>query len=163
MTRQMSDLETLLQHLIAEHRKLIDAMNEQQSAMKRLNLPEMEAAMAEQESLRLRIGSLDLRRRSLVQQVALAMKLAGEPSLQRIASADKQRGPALLKLRDELREVMLEAQSRTHIVGKLAGAVLGHLNTVVRAIAGTVEQAGVYNRSGLPQMSARIGAMEAVG
>jgi hypothetical protein len=45
----------------------------------------------------------------------------------------------------------------------LAGAVLGHLNTVVRLIAGAVEQAGVYTKQGVPQVSARIGVIEAVG
>ena len=48
------------------------------------------------------------------------------------------------------------------VVG-LAGAVLGHLNTVVRLIAGAVERAGIYTKSGVPQVSNRIGVMEAVG
>ena len=42
-------------------------------------------------------------------------------------------------------------------------ALLGHLNTVVRLIAGAVERAGVYTKTGAPQMSNRIGVMEAVG
>jgi hypothetical protein len=41
--------------------------------------------------------------------------------------------------------------------------VLGHLNVAVRALSGAVQQAGVYTKTGLPKVSGRIGAMEAVG
>jgi hypothetical protein len=37
------------------------------------------------------------------------------------------------------------------------------LNTVVRLIAGAVEQAGVYTKTGSPKVSGRIGVLEAVG
>jgi hypothetical protein len=53
--------------------------------------------------------------------------------------------------------------SRTKVSGKVAGAVLGHLNTVVRLLAGAVERAGVYTKDGIPRVSGRIGIMEAVG
>ena len=49
------------------------------------------------------------------------------------------------------------------MAGRLASAVLGHLNTVVRLLAGAVEKAGLYTKQGIPQVSARIGVMEAVG
>ena len=69
----------------------------------------------------------------------------------------------LLKLRDELKKTIEQIQTRTHIAGRFAGAVLGHLNTVVRLIAGAVERAGIYTKNGVPQVSNRIGVMEAVG
>jgi hypothetical protein len=37
------------------------------------------------------------------------------------------------------------------------------LNTVVRLLAGAVEKAGLYTKHGVPQVSSRIGVMEAVG
>ena len=64
---------------------------------------------------------------------------------------------------DDLRATMNEVARRSGIAGRLANAVLGHLNTAVRLIAGAVEQAGVYSKSGSPQIPVRIGAMEAVG
>ena len=41
--------------------------------------------------------------------------------------------------------------------------MLGHLNTVVRLLAGAVERAGVYTKDGIPRVASRIGIMEAVG
>jgi hypothetical protein len=69
----------------------------------------------------------------------------------------------LLKLRAELKDVINRVQARTHVAGKLASAVVGHLNTVVRLLAGAVEKAGLYTKQGIPQVSSRIGVMEAVG
>jgi hypothetical protein len=72
-------------------------------------------------------------------------------------------GPMLLKLRQELKAVIGQVQTRTHVAGRLASAVVGHLNTVVRLLAGAVEKAGLYTKQGIPQVSSRIGVMEAVG
>jgi hypothetical protein len=69
----------------------------------------------------------------------------------------------LLKLREELRSLIGQVATKNHIVGKLAAAVLGHLNTAIRLVAGVVEHAGLYTRNGVPRMAARIGVMEAVG
>jgi len=83
------------------------------------------------------------------------------------ASAHPELQPAsrnsLLKLRDELRDLAARITARTHVAGRLAGAVLGHLNTVVRLLAGAVEKTGVYTKQGVPRVSSRIGVMEAVG
>ena len=59
---------------------------------------------------------------------------------------------------------MVEATAaRTHVAGRVATAVLGHLNTVVRLVAGAVEKAGLYTKNGVPRVSSRIGVMDAVG
>ena len=58
---------------------------------------------------------------------------------------------------------MQQISNRVTVAGRLAGALLGHLNTAVRLIAGAVEQAGLYTRDGSPKVSGRIGVMEAVG
>jgi hypothetical protein len=68
-----------------------------------------------------------------------------------------------MKLRDELKAAIQSVQKRSNIAGKVASAVLGHLNTVVRLLAGAVEKAGLYTKQGIPQVSSRIGVMEAVG
>ena len=58
---------------------------------------------------------------------------------------------------------MRKVADRSFVANKVASAVLGHLNTIVRLLAGAVERAGVYTKHGVPKVSARIGAMEAVG
>ncbi len=49
------------------------------------------------------------------------------------------------------------------MAAKLSAAVLGHLNTAVRLVAGAIERAGVYTRTGSPKVAARIGNMDAIG
>jgi hypothetical protein len=131
--------------------------------MRRLDARGIAESSATQEASRLRIAQLEARRRAVVAQIAATLKLEGSPSLAAVASAMPQMKPRLLDLRDQLRSLMQRVSSRVTIAGRLCGAILGHLNTVVRLIAGAVEQAGLYTRSGVPRVSRRIGVMEAVG
>jgi hypothetical protein len=66
-------------------------------------------------------------------------------------------------LRTQLKDLVQQVATRAQISNKLAGAVLGHLNTVVRLLAASIEKAGLYTKNGIPKMSARIGVMEAIG
>ena len=161
--RQLTELEVTLQQLTAEYNRLMKHMDAHQAAMKSFDLPAMDAAAHQQEASRLRIGMLENKRKNLVNQIGKLLKHDGQLTITRIAEMNPQRGPLLMKLRDELKSTIQQASAKSHIAGKLAGAVLGHLNTVVRLLAGSVENAGVYSKHGVPQVSARIGVMEAVG
>ncbi|HEV2293624.1 MAG TPA: flagellar export chaperone FlgN [Tepidisphaeraceae bacterium] len=162
--RQLTELEVTLQQLTAEHHRLIKHMDAHQAAMKAFDLGAMDTAAHQQEAARLRIGMLENKRKTLVGQISQLLKHEGAPlTITRIAELNPQRGPLLMKLRDELKTTIQQTTAKSHIAGKLAGAVLGHLNTVVRLLAGSVENAGVYSKHGVPQVSARIGVMEAVG
>ncbi len=161
--RQLTELEVSLQQLTAEYNRLIKHMDAHQIAMKSFDLGAMDAAAHQQEASRLRIGTLENKRKSLVNQIGKLLKHEGQLTVTRIAELNPQRGPLLMKLRNDLRSTVQQAAAKSHIAGKLAGAVLGHLNTVVRLLAGSVENAGVYSKHGVPQVSARIGVMEAVG
>jgi hypothetical protein len=164
MSRTLLDLESILQQLIVEHRKLLKHVETHQNAMKTMALDAMDQAANLQEASRLRIATLENQRRALVVQLANQQKLQVEDlTISRLALCFPQRGQSLLSLRDELKKTIVQIQQRTHIAGKLAGAVLGHLNTVVRLISGAVERAGIYTKNGVPQVSSRIGMMEAVG
>ena len=161
--RQATELETVLQSLIGEHEKLLKQLDAQSAAMKVLDSTAMDDARQAQESIRLRIGSLETRRKLLVQQIALSLKLDGNTTMVKLADALPAFRAKLLDLRSKLRELMQQVSSRAQVSGRIAGAVLGHLNTVVRLIAGAVEQAGVYTKTGSPKVSGRIGVLEAVG
>jgi hypothetical protein len=123
----------------------------------------MENIITLQESTRLRIATLDTKRRNLAIQIGKLVRLQGEPTLAELCQAFPARALPLRHLRDDLRRLVEAIQTKTTVGARLAGAVLGHLNTAVRLIAGAVEQAGVYTRNGTPRVSARIGAIEAVG
>lgn len=165
--RQLTDLENILQALIGEHERLLRHLDVQHAAMKKLDARAMDDAAAQAESARLRIVTLDTRRKQLVTQLAQLLRVDGQPTLARIAeampAAQAQSKKKLLDLRDKLKALVSHAASRAQLSGKLAGSVLGHLNTVVRLLAGAVEQAGIYTKHGTPRVSSRIGVMEAVG
>ena len=123
----------------------------------------MEELAGTQEACRLRIATLETKRKMLVVQIARGAKIFGDVKLDRIAELFPDRKPELLHLKNELQILVKAIADRTRVSGKVAGAVLGHLNTVVRLISGVVEQAGLYTKYGVPQVSARIGLLEAVG
>jgi hypothetical protein len=163
MSRQLLELEILVTQLIAEHKKLLANIDVHAQAMKRLDLDAMDDSQSLQEASRLRISTMETKRRMIVGQLARALKIEGDPTLDKIAKYFPVRREYLLKQRAELKGLMNEILNRTSVGGKLAGAVLGHLNTVVRVLAGAVEQAGLYTKHGVPQVAGRIGVMEAVG
>ena len=164
MSRFAAELETVLQLLLNEHRKLLGYLEQQQAAMKKFDLTAMDAARNQQEACRMRVSTLEAKRRVTV--INMAKLLKTDPAtltLTRIAELHPVRKDALLKLRGELKALAAQIEGRVYVAGKLAGAVLGHLNTVVRLLAGAVEKAGLYTKHGIPQVSSRIGVMEAVG
>ena len=163
MSRQILELENLLRALIAEHRRLLGTMDSHQQAMRSFDVKAMEQIASAQEEARLRIATLETKRRMLVIQIARAAKVGGELKMNRLAEMFPAHKTELLQLKNELQELVQAVSRRTQIAGKVAGAVLGHLNTVVRLICGAIEQAGLYTRHGVPQVSARIGMLEAVG
>lgn len=163
MVRQLAELELALQQLITEHRKLLGFVDAQQAAMRVLDLVAMDVAVNGQEACRLRIATIETKRRGIVAVLTRGVKVEQPVTITKLAALYPQRKVALHKLRDELKDVATTITSRTKVAGKLAGAVLGHLNTVVRVLAGAVERAGVYTKHGVPRVSSRIGVMEAVG
>jgi hypothetical protein len=163
MQRQLAELESVLTMLVAEHRRLLTFTDAQQAAMKSVDLTALDAAVNGQEACRLRITTLEVRRRGLVAQLSKGQKVEQPVTITKLADLYPQRRQSLLKLRDELRDVASTISNRTKVASRLAGAVLGHLNTVVRLLAGAVERAGVYTKAGVPRVASRIGIMEAVG
>lgn len=159
----VTELEALLQQMVLEHRKMLVCIDQQQSAMKTLDARAISQVTQQQEAARLRLATLEQRRRILLQQLARMQRLAGEPKIPQLAEHFPQRKPVLMKLRDDLRQVIAEVAARNHGVARLAGAVLGHLNTAVRLLTGAVERSGVYTRQGIPRPAGRIGVIEAVG
>ncbi len=163
MQKEVAQLQLVLQQLIAEHEKLLAHLSNQQSAMKKLDLPSIDQLTGLQDASRMRIAALDGKRKALVNQLAAVLKLQGPTTLARLADSLPQHKQALLSLREKLKAKVTEIATRSTVAGRVAGALLGHLNTVVRLLAGAVEQAGIYTKQGTPQVSARIGVIEAVG
>jgi len=161
--RPILDLEALLRDLIEEHRKLLMCVEIHQSAMQSLNTPAMETSRARQEAARTRIMRLEDRRRNMVMQIARINQLKGEPKIPVIADLYPQRKTQLLNLREELMSAMRKVADRSFVANKVAGAVLGHLNTAMRILASAVGSGGIYTNRGTPKIARRIGMVEAVG
>jgi hypothetical protein len=107
--------------------------------------------------------ALEQRRRAQTMQIARINQLPTEPKIPRLIELYPQRRVQLMKLQMDLQMVMKEIASKSYIASKLASAVLGHLNTAMRILAGAVGGGGVYTQRGVPKMVRRIGVMEAVG
>jgi phosphoserine phosphatase len=163
MSLPTCEVDTILRALIGEHRKLLEQLDAQQAAMAALDIKAMEESARRQEQCRLRIAALETRRKQVVAQMARAMRMQPTATLSELAARDPQRGPGWLKGRDELKALLAQISRRAHIAGKLSATVLGHLNTVVRLLATAVDHAGLYTKTGVPQVARRIGVMEAVG
>ena len=163
MQKEISQLQLLLQQLIIEHDKLLTHLSAQQIAMKKMDLSAIDKLTGLQDATRMRIAALDSKRKTLVNQLALILKIQGTPTLTRLAESIPQHKQNLLTLRNQLKSKVTEVAKNSTIAGGVAGALLGHLNTVVRLLAGAVEKAGLYTKQGTPQVSRRIGVMEAVG
>jgi hypothetical protein len=163
MSRQLLELETILHQLISEHRRLLTHVESHQGAMKAMDMALMNEAAQRQEESRLRIASLESRRHATVAALQTHLRIKEELTLTRLGELIPLRRKALFEMRDELRSLAEQIRHRATVGSRLAGAVLGHLNTVVRVLAGAVEQAGVYTKQGVPRVSARIGVIEAVG
>src|SRR5687768_9197362 len=103
MSRQLAELEMILAQLIAEHDKLLHALDSHQAAMKKLDMKAMDGTGRLQEAARLRILSLETRRKVMVAQMAATMRLAGPPTLLKLAEALPQSSNQLLALRDQLK------------------------------------------------------------
>jgi hypothetical protein len=164
LPRPLSDLESLLRLLIAEHQKLLGLLEEQQAAIRGLQIKRMEELAEAQEACRQRIESLEHRRRLLVGQLGTAAGLGEQASIASLAEAYPAARGSLLALRGQLRDLATRISGRAQLAGRVAGAVLGHLNTVVRLVAG--DGVGLYTRQGVPRLAprgVRVGIMEAMG
>src|SRR4051794_18409455 len=131
MSRQVSELEVLLQQLVDEHQKLLAHVDNHQRAMKTFDLKAMDDVCRLQEAARIRIANLEAKRRNLIVQIARAHRMTQVPTLPDIASMYPPNAPVLLKLRAELKAVIAQGQARTHVAGRLASGVARPLNKVV--------------------------------
>ena len=163
MTAQITELEKILGQIIAEHRTLLAALELHLGSLRTLKFEGVQQAVTAIEQSRTRIVLHDAKRRLVMQQLTRLYKLPADASLSDVAAVLPQHKPSLMKLRDQLKQITASIANKTTVSSRVAGAMLGHLNTVVRLVAGAVQQASVYTRQGVPTVSGRIGMMEAVG
>ena len=97
MSRQLLEIESILAQLVAEHRRLLGQVEAQQLAMRALKLDAIEQATHQQESTRLRIATLETKRRTLAVQIARAMRINEEPTITKLAQLFPARSSALIK------------------------------------------------------------------
>lgn len=163
MSRPILELEAVMSQLVLEYTRLTAAAERYQLAMRALDTTAMDALQQEQEKLRMRLAQLELRRRAALTGVARFYKLDRLPTLTEIAGLDTGRCGEIRRFQKELRDVTSKLQRHTTVSQRLAGALLGHLNSAVKLFAGITQQASTYTRHGGPKITGRIGGMEAVG
>jgi hypothetical protein len=157
------EIETVLRQMLEDYRKIAVHVRTHQAALKVMNLKAMDESARGQELVRSRIIRLDARRRALFQQISTQYRVTGTLKLTTLAEMFPAHRVGLLQLRKELGELAREIETGTRLSARVAGAVLGHLNTAVRILAGAVERSGVYTSAGVPRIASRIGLMDARG
>ena len=103
--------------------------------------------------------------RQAISDVATGMFAArgfDDVTISQVAAAVPAHRTNLVRLRDELRTLTAEVAAKNGVSAKVAGAMMGHLNSVVRMVSGAVRQAGVYTRQGQHTIASRVGVMERV-
>lgn len=167
MSATLDELERLLGLVVTEQRNLHGLLVRHRAAMAALRTVEIDEIARSQEQVRVRLAAIESRRRLLTAQAAreLALPASPEPTLTQLAErmTDRARRQRFTALRDELRAVAQEVAAASHVAGRVAGAVLGHLNTAMRLLQGAMRDSGTYTRSGAPRMGGRLGAVNAVG
>jgi hypothetical protein len=168
---QLDELERSLRLVLADQKRLAELLIAQRECMRQLKAGEIEKFGADVATIRQRIAASDGRRKLLTMTVARELGVsAKEPTLAMLIAAmkDPVRAARLAKLRDELRAAVMEVAAASHVAGRLAGAVLGHLNMAVRTLSGAINgggshAGGAYTRTGSPRVGGRIGVIEALG
>jgi hypothetical protein len=163
MTAQIAELEKILAQQLIEHRSLLTHVDQHLGALRTLRFDVVQTAATAIEQSRTRVVMLEVKRRAVMQQLSRLYKLPLDASLQQVAETLPQHRGTLMKLRDQLKQITADIARKTTVSSRVSGAMLGHLNTVVRLIAGAMQQASVYTRQGVPTVAGRIGVMEAVG
>lgn len=171
MSMQLDELERSLRLVLADQKRLAEMLVAQRECMRQLRAADVEKLAAEIATIRQRIAASDGRRKLLAMAAARELGIvAKEPTLAMLIAAmkDPVRAGRLAKLREELRAVVMEVAAASHVAGRLAGAVLGHLNMAVRTLStaingGGSHAGGAYTRTGSPRVGGRIGVVEALG
>ena len=162
MSPTIVELEKLLALLVTEHRALSAAADVYQAALRTFDLEQINAGADAVETSRAKIVMFENRRRHQTLLVARTHKLASDETITQIADAVPAHRINLLKHRDALRTLTAEIAAKNSVSAKVAAAMMGHLNSVVRMVSGAVRQAAVYTRYGQHTVAARVGVMEAV-
>ncbi|MGC4030397.1 MAG: flagellar export chaperone FlgN [Tepidisphaeraceae bacterium] len=162
MSPTIVELEKLLALLVTEHRALSAAADVYQKALRTFDLQQINAGADAVEACRAKIVMFENRRRHQTLLVARTHKLANDVTISQIAQAVPAHRVNLVKYRDELRKLTAEITAKNSVSAKVATAMMGHLNSVVRMVSGAVRQAAVYTRYGQHTVAARVGVMEAV-
>src|SRR5438477_4100552 len=115
MQREISQLQMILQQLIAEHEKLLVQLSNQQAAMKKFDLPAIDQLTGLQDATRMRIAALDGKRKTLVNQLSAMLKLPANTTLKILAEAIPQHKQTLLALREQLEAKVNEVATRSTV------------------------------------------------
>jgi len=150
MDTSIALLQNVLKEIYNLSERLLDVLGRKRRALVRLDLPELQRLMAEEESLVTALVDLESERGQISRRAATALGLQGEPSLMRIAEAagEPVRGQ-LSELRGKLRDVAGRVSRLVDLVGNLAAKSVSFFGDMVRMIAGTGMVRTTYTAAGV--------------
>lgn len=143
--------------------ELTRVLEQQHDAMKILDTAAMDRLGRRQEQLHRRAMQLECERRDVVAKLAVQAGLKGDITLRDLAEAyattQPERRERLLELRDKLRKQSASAAKRGRSAARVAGSVLGSINSALRLLT----RSCLYTRNGDFTLPPRRPRMETVG
>jgi hypothetical protein len=139
-------LETVLESMIAEHQRLLEAARRQRRAISEADAAAIAECIREQNRIVQRIASLERERAEAVRSAAMVGNDPA-PTLAAFAAglpwAARER---LLSLRERLLGVLEALRLEHEVVRAAAAALAAHMDGLMRQIGRRLSQAGTYDR-----------------
>ncbi|MBF0625051.1 MAG: flagellar protein FlgN [Magnetococcales bacterium] len=148
MSRQVEQLQEILQRLIVEFEGLQELLRQERTLIKERKTDAITAIAGRIDAALEQVRTVDTQRQGLTHQLARAMKLP--PERRRLKDLDAALGGqgGLLALRDRLREVIGTADRLNRENQAAFKGVLGAMEALLHAVNGPADRSISYNRLG---------------
>jgi hypothetical protein len=163
MAPLIAQFETVLRQIVHEHRALLAGVASHEQAIRSRDIARIARAASDADAIRQRITRLDSARRMLVAQITRQHRQIRTPTLTGIAEAFPDRREVLLKLRDDLQQLIEQIRTHNNLIQRVASGVLGHLGATVRIIAEAATGPATYSRRGTVAVAPGATLVNAVG
>lgn len=172
---EVAELESLLQHLLAEHEQLLALAASHREAIQKADPLTLGACVQRQNEVIARVAELEQRRMALVMRIASKMKPLAAPGHAGIAPRAVTEGipdkptvswlvkglaepvrVRLVALADRLRDLLTRLQREHAALREASTALAAHMEGLMRQLAKRLSHAGTYGRRGMVETKVQV-------
>ena len=150
LTEGFRRLEELLDTQCGHYRKVKELVDSQREALRVADVSALASASNAERELLDAIGRLDSRRVELVDAIASELGLT-QPVKPTLSDLLEHSGPIrsrLVRIADELRQLIAKTRSASGVVRTAAEALARHMQGIVQSVEIGIGRTGIYERSG---------------